>query len=285
MYHNNKKYLKAFLLVFSLIILSFSSNGQNIQVIMESPESVAADERFQLNITVNAKPSAYLPPNLNDFDILMGPSTSTSSSIQIVNGKMSQNFEYTYSYILQPKKPGKINVSPAEFTVDGKKHKSNPLIINVYGSASQAQSSPGSGQSNSPAQPVDESNELFIKVFLDKTNVYQGEFIIATIKLYSRVNISAISRLDFPSFDGFYKQDIETPPLRRLDREMVNGQPYGTGILKKFVLIPQKTGEQAIAPCVMECAVEVQTRSNSFFRRFFLQPLSNRSEKSIKQAS
>lgn len=266
MYHNKKIFLNALILVFSLLFFSFQASGQNVQVLMEAPSSVTADEEFQLNISVNAKPSAFSAPNLSDFNILMGPSVSSSSSVQIINGKMSQSSEYTYSFILQPKKSGKINVGPAEFTIGGKKYSSNSLTIEVVGNTSQR------SQSSGVNQPVDESGDIFIKVFLDKNTAYQGEFIIATVKLYSKVSISSINRLDFPSFDGFYKQDIETPPLRRLEKEVVNGQVYGTGVIQKFVLIPQKAGVQTISPCVMDCNVEVQSRSNSFFDDFFSNP-------------
>lgn len=265
-----KKYSHKFLiLIIYLFFISFGLKGQNIQVVMDAPTNVSVDEQFQLNITVNAKPASYLPPNLNDFEILMGPSTSTSSSVQIINGKMSQSYEYSYTYILQPRKTGKVTINPAEFTVNGKKYQSNNLIIEVYGNASQAQQNTQSGGGN---QTVDESGDLFLKVFLDKSSAYQGEFIIATVKLYSRMDISSINRIDFPSFDGFYKQDIETPSLRRLNREVVNGKEYGTGVIKKFVLIPQKTGVQTIGSCVMECEVQVQTRNNSFFDDFFSNP-------------
>jgi hypothetical protein len=273
MYHNRKIFLKAFVIVFSLIALSLGAYGQNIQVLMDAPSSVSASEEFQLNISINAKPSAFTPPNLNEFNVLMGPSVSSSSSVQIINGKMSQSSEYTYSYILQPKKTGKINLSPAQFTVDGKKFSSNSLTIDVSGSASQSSNSSNSSQSSGGGnQAVDESGDVFIKVFLDKNTAYQGEFIVATVKLYSKVNISSVSRLDYPTFDGFYKQDIETPPLRHLNQETVNGQVYGTGVIQKFILIPQKAGTLTISPCVMDLNIQVQTRSNSFFDDFFSSP-------------
>lgn len=270
MYHVRKIYLKAFILVFSLVVISFRAHGQNIQAVMDAPPVVSAGEQFQLNISVNAKPSSFTPPNLNDFDILMGPGTSSSSSIQIINGKMSETSEYTYSYVLQARKNGKINIPAAEFIINGKKYSTNAINVEVTGTVSQSQRNQGS--SAGPNQEVDESGDLFIRVFLDKSSAFQGEYITATVKLYSRVDISSITRLDLPSFDGFYKQDIATPPLRRLDREIINGQAYGTGVLKKFVLIPQKTGEITIEPGVMECTVEVQSSSNSFFDDFFSSP-------------
>jgi hypothetical protein len=253
------------------ILLPLTIFGQNVSVTMEGPSSVSISEQFQLNITINSSPSSFSPPGLSDFTVLMGPSTSSSSSVQIINGRMSQSSEYTYSYVLQPKKNGKFSISPASFVVNGKKYSSNSLSIEVTGNAaSKSQSA-----QNSSNEKVDESGDVFVRVLLDKTSIFQGEFIVASVKLYSKVNISSINRLDFPSFDGFYKQDIETPPLRRLEKENVNGQIYGTGIIQKFILIPQKTGQLTIAPCTMDCAVEVQVRNNSFFDDFFSNSVQN----------
>jgi len=236
---------------------------------MDAPTSVASDERFQLNITVNANPTSFTPPNLKDFNILMGPSESSGSSVSNINGKITQVNEFTYSYILQPKKAGKFDISAAEYTVNGKKYPSNSLSIEVVGNASQSSSGSSAPGAN---QTIDESGDLFLKVFLDKNSAYQGEFIVGTVKMYTRLNVKSITPVVLPSFDGFYTQEIETPQLRQLQREIVKGKEYGTGVVKKFVLIPQKTGDHTIGSSVMQCGVEVRS-NNGFFDDFFPSPV------------
>jgi hypothetical protein len=106
---------------------------------------------------------------------------------------------------------------------------------------------------------------------VSKRNVYREEPLVATIKLYSKLNISGLENVDFPSFEGFYKQEIETPPLRQLEKENVNGEIYGTGVLKKYLLFPQKTGSIRIKPFQVDCIVrkKVEGESRSLFDDFF----------------
>ena len=57
-------------------------------------------------------------PDLPDFDVLFGPSTSTSFSQRTINGKTSSERSVTYTYILVPKKTGTFTIAQASITVD-----------------------------------------------------------------------------------------------------------------------------------------------------------------------
>lgn len=272
MYRVKTRMKKSILLIF-MLATTLVVHGQNIQVLMDAPGSVGINEQFQLNITINANPSSFTPPNLSDFQVLSGPNQSSNSSFEVDgNGKMVQSFQFTYYYILQPKKPGKFTLSPAQYIVNGKKFNSNALTIDVTGTASNNQSgSASSSQASASNQAVDESGNLFLKVFLDKKSVSQGEFITATVKLYSQYRVVQVANLVVPNFDGFYKQDIQTPPLRSLNRETVNGKTYLTGVIAKFILIPQKAGNLKIGSASLNCAIQIQSRGGGFFDDFFPQ--------------
>ncbi|MEI7802235.1 MAG: BatD family protein, partial [Bacteroidota bacterium] len=72
-----------------------------------APKSVAENQNFNLTFSVqNGKGSGLSLPSLNDFQLLGGPSTSTS--VQIINGDMSQSESYTY--VLRPKKQGTFKI-------------------------------------------------------------------------------------------------------------------------------------------------------------------------------
>lgn len=247
--YDNKKYLKLIYVVFTLFLLAFSATGQNVKVILDGPTEIGIDDRFQLNVTVNAEPTEFNPPDLKDFNILSGPNESSGTNIEVVNGRMKQSVEFTYSYILQPKKAGKFNLGTAAYTVKGKKYVSNSLTIEVTGTSSQANQS-----TSQPEQKIDETDEIFLKVILDKTNVYQGEFITGTVKIFTKYDLRNLDPVSLPAFDGFYKQEIETPPAR-LKLEVINGQRYGTATVQKFVLIPQKSGELTVPPYKIICTL------------------------------
>ncbi len=265
---------KLLVLCYFLVWLGWTS-AQNVQFTAQAPKVVEAGEQFELVFSINGDPSDFLIPKITDFRILFGPSTSQSTSTQWVNGKVTSSSTYSYSYIMIGTKPGKYLIGSAEITVNSKKYKSNPLNIEVIASASgnkqTGNASTNSNQENTPSGQVSTEGDIFIRVIVDKKNVFLGEYLVASVKLYSKANISSIDNVQFPAFDGFFKQDIETPPLRSLERETVNGEIYGTGIIKKFILIPQKTGELKIDPMTMDCSIQqqVKNRRRGVFDDFF----------------
>lgn len=54
-----------------------------------APEAVVMGETFRLSYTVNAEGRDIRVPEIPDFEVLIGPSTSTNMSTQIINGKMT----------------------------------------------------------------------------------------------------------------------------------------------------------------------------------------------------
>ena len=67
-----------------------------------APQQVAVGEQFRLTYTVNTQDvSGFRIGQVPDaFEILMGPSTSSQSSFQMINGKTSQSSSITYTFIL-----------------------------------------------------------------------------------------------------------------------------------------------------------------------------------------
>ena len=128
----------------------------------------------------------------------------------------------------------------------------------MVGSASQKQNSTSSGN-NSPANnsEVESSGKvLFINLSVSRREVFLGEPIVATVKIYSRVNIAGINEINYPDFNSFLRSDIETPPLTSLRQENVNGTIYGSGVIQSFLLYPQVTGEINIDPVKISVLVQ-----------------------------
>ena len=244
--------------------------AQDTQFSASAPKVVSTGEQFRLTYTLNVKADQFMQPDLSEFQVLMGPSTSYSQSTSIINGKLERSVSYTYTYILQAAQEGKFQIPSATVQVGKKSFQSKELTIDVVkgNQAAAQQSSSGQG---SVSQGAIGNDDLFARVIVDKKEVYQGDHITATIKIYSKVNLSGFEDVKFPSFDGFLKEDIETPPLRSLERENINGQIYGTGVISKVILYPQMNGELVIDPVEIECLVQQKSsqQSRSFFDDFF----------------
>lgn len=263
--------------VLGFILLFFSClavNSQNVEFTASAPSVVEVGEQFRLSYSLNQKGSNLQIPTLEGFDLLMGPSVSSSSSFSSINGKVSQSISYIYTYVLEGTKEGTFQIPAATVVVNGKEYRSNAVAIQVVkGSGGSAGTSSGQREKRA-AQPdvtaaINEGN-LFVKVDVSRRNLYIGESLVATIKVYSKVDLVRFGRSKFPSFDGFLAEEIPTPQQIELVRETYDGKIYNVGTIRKVLLFPQHTGEITIEPFELECIVRQQlANSRSFFDDFF----------------
>ena len=109
--------------------------NKDIKFTASSEKVVEAGEVFQLTFKLNEEADNFTPPDFKNFDVLAGPFTSSSSSIQIINGKTSRNVSNSYTYNISCQTPGTYTIAPAEVIIGGNTYKSNSLKIKVLGEA------------------------------------------------------------------------------------------------------------------------------------------------------
>ena len=72
-----------------------------------APDAVAVGDQFRLSYTITTQEVRnFRAPSIKGFDVLMGPSRSTQSSVQIINGKTTRTQSITFTYILMAKAEG-----------------------------------------------------------------------------------------------------------------------------------------------------------------------------------
>ncbi|MFC2120107.1 BatD family protein, partial [Bacteroidota bacterium] len=173
---------------------------------------------FRLTYTVNTQEENFTPPQIKDFDY-NGPSKSSSYNTQIINGKTEQTVLFSYIFTLRAKKVGKFTIGPATITVKGKKYKTKPVTIEVVkGQAPAAEATP---QNQNNSNEIS-SKDLFTRINVSKQNVYKGEYLLAVLKVYTALNLAGFNDSKFPSYDGFWSQEIPTPTQITLQRENIN---------------------------------------------------------------
>ena len=160
---------------------------------MSAPNAIEIGKQFRLSFSVNERgANLRLPANLNgNFDVLHGPSTGQSTNTSIVNGKITRSKNYSYTYILRAKKEGTFELRSASIEIKGKIVESNTIKIKVVKAQSRpVQQQGGGNQSRGNNESVNLGKDnLFVRVALSKRNVYKGEQIIATVKLYANPRI------------------------------------------------------------------------------------------------
>ena len=264
---------KIFLTVLAVLTAAVAFAQTGIRV--EAPNVVAADEQFNVTFVIEGEdsPTDFTWVTSDDFQVLWGPQEGKSTSIQIINGKRSKNVQNTYTYVLRPVKAGKFSLPVATAKVKGKQISSKATVIEVAAAgAASAQRPQQSGTQQAQRQQTGlTDSDVFMTMTLDRTNVVVGEPVIATLKLYQRVNIAGFENVSFPTFNGFWSQEIEAPTNIEFSREVYDGQIYNSALLRKFVLIPQQEGKVKIDPAEMTCLVNIRVSSGgtSIFDGFF----------------
>lgn len=257
--------------IFLLLFLTgLTVKAQNVEFKAEAPEVVELGEQFRLSYSLNQKGTDLKVPTLEGFDLLMGPRTSQSTSVSNINGKVSRSVSYTYTYVIEGVKEGTFQIPSATVMVDGKPYRSNTLTIQVIkGNSSNSQQSAQQAARPEAGAVVNEEN-LFVKVDVSRKSLYLGESLLATIKIYTKVDLVNFGQSKFPSFSGFLAEEIPTSQRVELVRENYNGKIYNVGVIRKVLLFPQHTGEITIEPFELECIVRQQLAgSRSFFDDFF----------------
>ena len=73
------------------------------EIKVEAPNVVAADEQFNITFIIEGEdgPTDFQWASGEDFQVLWGPQSGRSTSIQVINGKRSKSVQSTYTYVLQ----------------------------------------------------------------------------------------------------------------------------------------------------------------------------------------
>lgn len=240
---------------------------------MDAPSTVYEGQTFQISFTANEKVSNFTAPHWGGLQVVGGPQTSSMSRIEMINGKMNRIYSQSYTYYCRAEKTGTYTVGAAKAKVDNKTIESAPVEIEAVeytgGSTSTQQRQPGrASEPQNQQEKNDAESDLFIAVHLSRREVYQGEPIVATLKIYTRLDLTRFEDLKIPDFKGFWAKEVETPNQIAFRLEVVNGKEYNAGVLRQFVLYPQKSGEITIDPLEATVQYRVRDGRQSFFDEF-----------------
>src|SRR3989304_7441169 len=235
-----------------------------------SHSKISIDDQFELSFTFSGDNlnglKNFVPPGMDNFMILSGPSQSTS--MEFVNGISSAS--KTYTYYLKAKSLGNYNICSASVEYNGKIYKTDPLSVEIVKGTT-----PVDKQKEKHSVDSEIAENLFVRATADKQRVYQGEQVTVTYKLYTRLNIaSQMSVSKLPQYQGFWAEELETSKNILFSTEVINGKQFRVGILKKVALFPNQSGELSVTPFELNVPVLVQKkkRSNNIFDDFFDDP-------------
>lgn len=265
-----KQYKRA-LYIALLLIVSINTIAAQVTFRASAPATVIKGEQFRLSYTLNKEGRDLRLPDIKGFEILFGPSTSTSFSQSTVNGKTTSESSVTYTYILVANNIGDFNIEPASINIDGANYKSNQLKINVLPPDKKAEAKQGESSSQPSASstnaPSISSNDAFIRAIISKNGVYEQEGFTVTFRLYSVYGQIYFETAEFPEFDGFMSEEIPIQSNQQLKLERYNNRNYYTADIKKSLLFPQRSGKITIPSGKLETVFTVPSgkKVSTFF--------------------
>ena len=265
-----RKFSKMAAAAVSALLCALSASAQN-SFTVDAPAVVSTDEIFRVVFTATyegGKVSDFTPPSFEGLEVLAGPIPSTSTSFQSINGQSSTTHAHSYTYTVRAVQEGKVTLGAASVKIGKETYKTEPRTIEaVKGEV------PDQGSAASGGQRQSAGEDLMLRMSVSKTRAVVGEPVIVTLKLYVQTSaISGFEDVRFPTFDGFWSQEIDAPQNIQFVRENYNGKIYNAALLRRYMLLPQQTGALTIDPSELVCLLQIRAESTgprSIFDDFF----------------
>jgi len=239
--------MRFFLLIIATYLQLGNIQAQGIKFYVQTDareilDNSYVDVEFVLE---NGDGKNFRPPSFKDFRIIAGP--NRSSSMSIVNGKMSKKM--SYGYTLRPLKTGSLIIGAAAIESFTGILYTETLTVEVV-------------KANESTKR--DKRDYFVETSLSDTTAYIGQQLILSYKLYTRLDIRSYNIDAGSDFEGFYTQPINTE-REAARRELINGVEYTTKVLRKIALYPQQRGIYKIEPAVVTLGIASERSSRSFF--------------------
>lgn len=248
--------MRAVILIFVVLVSQLSLAQELSFKATVSKSRLGLNERLRITYSIDKQGGDdFTPPDFKNFKVLAGPMQSTNFSY--VNGK--QSFEQSYSYTIQPLRKGVFKIPSASIKFDGNLIKTNTVKITVT-DAVEIPKDP-----NDPRYVASQNIHLIAEI--SNTNPYVGESISVVYKIYvdvNQVNVRNTREVESPSFNGFWNQNIEVKQWEAKEGTFQD-KPHRYAIIKKTVLIPQKSGKLAIDPMEIEISAGVPIGRRDLF--------------------
>lgn len=247
-----------------MTFLSFCTAAQVKLSVIPSKTVVQQNESFQLQFVIEGvnKIDDFTPPSFRNFEQLSG--FDQTNGWTWVNGSLSEYITYTIT--LRPKIKGRLPIASAIVKANGKTATSSPIVIFVKeANATKQTEEERPDYYLMPGENIKDkiAKNLFIKATIDKHSCYVGEAVLATFKLFTRLD-SESKIVKRPSLNGFSVVDMEQPETGIFSKEMYNGQLYNCYLIRKVQLFPLQSGQLTIEPVEVENLVRmIRARARS----------------------
>ena len=206
--------------------------------------TLSTDEQLVLTVTISGEFISIPRPDLSGLVDFAVTSSSTSSQISFINGKMTS--QGIFRYHLQPLREDELVIPPLSVMLDGQTYQTDPINIKVV--AGLTPTLPATPPPGVEAPSALGSQALFVEAEVDDAAPYLGQQITYVFRFYQAIDarIPTFGRPDYqpPPFTNFWGQIILSQPHYST---IINGQEYLVTEVHT-ALFPANPGPLTIAP-------------------------------------
>ncbi len=198
---------------------------------------------------------------------LTGSTSSTSMSVNIVNGEMTTKRTTTYHFSFRAQRTGTYVLGPAQLAHGGKTIRSDQVRVEVVKRSGRPQTrpAPSTGRSMGGSEIREIEQNLFLQAIPEKRMVYVGEQVGVTYKLFTRYDLRNVQYGHVPTFTGFWAETVFDAQRLNMQREVVDGRAFNTALLKRLALFPTTAGKHTLEQLEVNCEIVAGRRSRGLF--------------------
>jgi BatD DUF11 like domain len=243
------------------VLLALSITGLWAQVnvkaiVPEKPVIIGEPFRIQFVIENASANQRFSAPDFNWLKIVRGPETYAGT--QTINGQKTDIVNYIYTAVAEQE--GKYRIGHASVKINGLSFISNEVIIVAAKKQKQNSFNNPDGISVYTLLPGEDAyrkikENLFVKLFVDRKTCFVGEPVVATFKLFSRLQ-SKSDIVKNPGFYGFSVYDMVNLDDKIKETERVNGKDFDVHTIRKVQLYPLQPGVFTIDEMKVDNKVE-----------------------------
>jgi hypothetical protein len=267
--------------------------------VVVTPNPVEESESVQLRIEVETELSTVLyQPTFDAPDFIVigsGPQVYGNPPVtKYISGKERTTTKRVFEFVLSPKKAGALWIRNIQIKVGKENVKTSDLMVKVIedgkgGNRTNRQqnippsptpptsldedestnpAAPDYGR-NSDSGPVDErtkfNSDFTVHAALSKRSAYVGEPIVIEYWLYDFGALQQIEVQKWPSFNGFWKEDLEITNQFRFESMLINNEYGRRAFISRYALYGLRPGKFRLDRLNIRGAYVSRAQSNGVF--------------------
>jgi hypothetical protein len=264
------------IILLAILVAASSAQAKDLTFVATVDQTrVGLDGQITLTLTVTGEGLGSAPepklPALDDF-VIVGTNSSSSTQISFVNGAVTATKTVEFIYALRPKRTGTFTIGAASIQVEGKVYTTDPIPVEVVpggaGGGGRGGAAPPPQQGLSGQDVAELEKNLFLEVTPDRRQVYVGEQVTLTYKLYTRYGLQNVQYGKTPTYTGFWAEALFDAQQLDFRQEVRNGKAFNVAILKRVALFPATAGDKTLDQMELGCDVPVRSRLGGLFDDF-----------------